>query len=116
MHSKVSVIVAGLAAALLTSHTGLAQPAPARTTSKTAPWKDLAAASPGCPQRQFANPADISAMMAALRKNPTPRPRACAVSWCLAGRWMGAHLHPAVRQDGGISRRQDGSMDDDHHL
>src|SRR6516225_6134983 len=76
MNPKASVIVAGLAAALLSSPTSFAQQTAARATPETCPVEGFTGGfTRGCPQKQFANPADVSAMMAALPDKPYAAPK-----------------------------------------
>src|SRR4051794_30749209 len=74
MIPKASVIVAVLAALSL-SRAASAQE-PARAQPENCPADGFTGGfTKGCPQRQFANPADISAMMAALPDKPYAAPK-----------------------------------------
>ena len=76
MNPKASVLVAGLAAALLSSPAGLSQQTPARANPENCPAEGFTGGfTRGCPQREFANPADISALMAALPDKPYATPK-----------------------------------------
>ena len=71
MNPKASILVAGLAAALLSSPAGLSQQTPARGNPENCPAEGFTGGfTRGCPQREFANPSDISALMAALPDKP----------------------------------------------
>src|SRR3974390_1175496 len=76
MKLKAIGIGAALCVAVLTGSTGFAQQA--TTTAKPASCTAEGFSggfSRGCPQRQFANPADISAMMAAVPDKPYATPQ-----------------------------------------
>ena len=76
MNPKASVLVAGLAAALLSSPAGLSQQTPDRANPENCPAEGFTGGfTRGCPQKEFANPADISAMMAALPDKPYAAPK-----------------------------------------
>ncbi len=69
-----SGISAALAALVVTSSLSFAQPAPA--PARPCPADGFRSGfTTGCPQRQFADPADISAMMAALPDKPIVAPK-----------------------------------------
>ncbi len=76
MKLKAFEIGAVLAAAVWTGSIGFAQHAAANAKSATCPAEGFSGGrSTGCPQKQFANPADISAMMAALPDKPYATPQ-----------------------------------------
>jgi uncharacterized protein len=76
MKWKISVIGAALAAATFTASVGFAQrPSPPASAVNCPPEGFSGGFSRGCPQKQFANPADISAMMAALPDKPYAAPQ-----------------------------------------
>jgi type 1 glutamine amidotransferase len=69
-------VVAALAAMAWTGSVGFAQQAAAGAKPTTCPPEGFSGGfSKGCPQKQFANPADISAMMAALPDKPIATPQ-----------------------------------------
>jgi uncharacterized protein len=69
-------IGAALAAVVLTGSLGFAQNAAASAKPENCPAEGFSGGfSRGCPQKQFANPADISAMMAALPDKPYATPQ-----------------------------------------
>jgi uncharacterized protein len=101
MNSKASILIAGLAAALLSSPTGLSQQTPARPTPANCPAEGFTGGfTTGCPQREFANPADISALMAALPDKPYAAPKSLrrvlvlgrAVGWVHTSIPLGAKM------------------------
>ncbi len=102
MKLKAFGIGAALAAVALTGSAGFAQNTAATQKPASCPAEGFTGGfSHGCPQKQFANPADISAMMAALPDKPYATPqslRQCAGP-VPSGR-LGAHVHPTGRQDG----------------
>jgi len=71
MKLKAFGIGAALAAVALTGSVGLAQQAAATAKPENCPAEGFTGGfTRGCPQKQFANPADISAMMAAVPDKP----------------------------------------------
>jgi type 1 glutamine amidotransferase len=76
MKPKPFGIGAALAAVVLTGSLGFAQNAAASAKPENCPAEGFSGGfSRGCPQKQFANPADISAMMAALPGKPYATPQ-----------------------------------------
>jgi hypothetical protein len=76
MKLKVFGTGAALAAVVLTGSVGFAQRAVATAKPADCPAGGFSGGfSRGCPQKQFANPADISAMMAALPDKPYATPQ-----------------------------------------
>src|ERR1700678_4370118 len=76
MKLKALGIGAALTAALFTEPVDFAQQAAAPPKSATCPAEGFSGGfSRGCPQKQFANAADISAMMAALPDKPYASPQ-----------------------------------------
>jgi uncharacterized protein len=76
MKLKALGIGAALAAVIWTGSVGFAQRAAATAKSESCPEQGFSGGfSRGCPQKQFANPADISAMMAALPDKPYATPQ-----------------------------------------
>jgi type 1 glutamine amidotransferase len=76
MKLKAFGIGAALAAAVLTGSVGLAQRAAANAQQANCPVEGFSGGfSRGCPQKQFANPGDISAMIAALPDKPFATPQ-----------------------------------------
>ena len=76
MKLKAFGIGAALAAVVLTGSMGFAQNAGATAKPAVCPTEGFSGGfSRGCPQKQFANPADISAMMAALPDKPYATPQ-----------------------------------------
>jgi type 1 glutamine amidotransferase len=76
MNLKAFGIGVALAAVALTGPVGLAQHAVAAAKPANCPAEGFSGGfTTGCPQRQFANPADISAMMAALPDKPYAAPK-----------------------------------------
>jgi type 1 glutamine amidotransferase len=76
MKPKAFGIGAALAAVVLTGSVGFAQPAGATAKPANCPVEGFSGGfSRGCPQKQFANPADISAMMAVLPDKPYATPQ-----------------------------------------
>jgi len=76
MKLKAFGIGAALTAILWTEPVDFAQQAAAPAKSTTCPAEGFSGGfSRGCPQKQFANPADISAMMAALPDKPYATPQ-----------------------------------------
>ena len=76
MNLKEFGIGVALAAVSLTGPVGLAQHAVAAAKPANCPAEGFSGGfTTGCPQRQFANPADISAMMAALPDKPYAAPK-----------------------------------------
>src|SRR5579863_700749 len=74
MKPKALGIGAAIAALVLTGSLGIAQNA--ASPAKPCPPEGFSGGfSHGCPQKQFANPADISAMMAALPDKPLVAPQ-----------------------------------------
>jgi uncharacterized protein len=75
MKLKAFGIAAALAAVVLTGPVGFAQPAAASAKPANCPAEGFSGGfTHGCPQKQFARPADISAMMAALPDKPYATP------------------------------------------
>ncbi|HEV2445781.1 MAG TPA: ThuA domain-containing protein, partial [Candidatus Sulfopaludibacter sp.] len=73
---KASGIHAALVAAILSAPAGFAQRAAAPGQPANCPPEGFTGGfTRGCPQRQFANPADVSAMMAALPDKPYAAPQ-----------------------------------------
>src|SRR5580700_10740384 len=69
-------IGAALVAGVCTCSVGFAQNPPAAAKPATCPAEGFSGGfSRGCPQKQFANPSDISAMMAALPDKPYATPQ-----------------------------------------
>src|ERR1017187_6824137 len=76
MKLKALGIGAALAGVLLTGPVGFAQQGTAPAKPPTFPAQGLSGGfTRGCSQKQFANPADISAMMAALPDKPYATPQ-----------------------------------------
>src|ERR1039457_1934637 len=76
MKLKALGIGAALAAVVLSGPVGVAQQAAAPAKPATCPAEGFSGGfTRGCPQRQFANPADISAMMAMLPDKPYATPQ-----------------------------------------
>jgi uncharacterized protein len=75
MKPKAFGIGALLAAALFTGPVGLGQRAATAKPADCAPEGFSGGFSRGCPQKEFANPADVSAMMAALPEKPYAAPQ-----------------------------------------
>jgi uncharacterized protein len=76
MKRKAFEISAALAAVVLTGSVGFAQQVPGAAKPANCPAEGFTGGfTRGCPQRQFANPADISAMMAALPDKPSVAPQ-----------------------------------------
>src|SRR5689334_22269374 len=76
MNPKSSVFAAALALTLLSSQTGLTQQTPARANPENCPFEGFQGGfTRGCPQRQYANPSDISGLMAALPDKPYATPK-----------------------------------------
>jgi len=76
MKLKAFGIGAALTAVVLTGFVGFAQRRAATAKAATCPAEGFSGGfSTGCPQKQFANPADISAMMAALPEKPYATPQ-----------------------------------------
>lgn len=76
MNLKASLTAATLAAATLLSQAIFAQPAATPAKPLNCPAEGFSGGfTRGCPQRQFANPADISALMAALPDKPYAAPK-----------------------------------------
>jgi uncharacterized protein len=76
MKLKAFGIGGALAAVVLTGFAGFAQRFAAPAKPATCPAEGFSGGfSTGCPQKQFANPADISAMMAALPEKPYATPQ-----------------------------------------
>ena len=76
MKLKAFVIGAALAAVALTGAVSVAQQAAAPAKPTNCPAEGFSGGfTRGCPQKQFANPADISAMMAALPDKPYATPQ-----------------------------------------
>jgi type 1 glutamine amidotransferase len=76
MKLKASGTVAALAALAMTGSLGFAQREATPAKPPTCPAEGFSGGfSRGCPQRQFANPADISGMMAALPEKPIVAPQ-----------------------------------------
>ena len=76
MRRKTFAIGAASAALVLTGLAGFAQHAPANGKPENCPPDGFSGGfTRGCPQKQFANPADISAMMAALPDKPYATPQ-----------------------------------------
>ena len=79
MNPKSSVFAAALALTLLSSQTGLTQQTPARANPENCPFEGFQGGfTRGCPQRQYANPSDISGLMAALPDKPYAAPKSLA--------------------------------------
>jgi len=76
MNPKAFAITVTLAATLLSSPTGLTQGTPAGANPENCPVEGFTGGfTRGCPQRQFANPTDISGLMAALPDKPYATPK-----------------------------------------
>ena len=76
MKLKAFVIGAALAAVALTGAVSVAQQAAAPAKPTNCPAEGFSGGfTRGCPQKQFANPADVSAMMAALPDKPFATPQ-----------------------------------------
>ena len=76
MRLKAFLSAAALAAAISASPAGFAQQRPAPGVPADCPADGFTGGfTRGCPQRQFANPSDISAMMAALPDKPYAAPK-----------------------------------------
>ena len=80
-----------LCSALAAQQTQPAKPCPAEGFS--------GGFSRGCPQKQFANPSDISAMMAALPDKPlaTPQSLRRVLVWCTATGWVHTSIPLAAK-------------------
>ncbi len=118
MKLKAFGIGAVLAAAVLTGSEGFAQHAAATAEPANCPAEGFTGGfTRGCPQKQFANPADISAMMAALPDKPYAKPQslrhvlvlARALGWVHTSIPLSAKM---VEYLGDKNRR----LDDYHHL
>ncbi|MGD0499465.1 MAG: ThuA domain-containing protein [Bryobacteraceae bacterium] len=76
MKLKTFGIGAALAALVLAGSVGFAQRGAANARPGNCPADGFTGgANPGCPQRQFANPSDVAAMMAALPEKPYATPQ-----------------------------------------
>ena len=81
MNLKTFILAAALAVAILVSITSIAQQSIAQQSPAPAQPRDCppdgfsGGFTRGCPQKQFANPSDISAMMAALPDKPYAKPK-----------------------------------------
>jgi uncharacterized protein len=100
MKLKAFGIGAALAAAVLTGSAGLAQRAAAPAKPATCPAEGFSGGfSRGCAQKQFANPADISAMMVALPDKPyaTPQSLRRVLALCRAVGWVHTSIPLAAK-------------------
>jgi len=100
MKLKAFRIGAALAAVVWTGSVGLAQQAVAPAKPGNCPAEGFTGGfSRGCPQKQFANPADISAMMAALPDKPyaTPQGLRHVLVLCRAVGWVHTSIPLAAK-------------------
>ena len=100
MTIKVSGTIAILAALLSAGRAGVAQQPPVGSKNVACPVDGFAGGfSKGCPQKQFANPADISAMMAALPDKPyaTPKSLRHVLVLCRAVGWVHTSIPLAAK-------------------
>src|SRR6202167_5107172 len=100
MQLKAFGICAALAAAILTGPVDFAQQATAPAKAANCPAEGFSGGfSRGCPQKQFATPADISAMMAALPDKPyaTPRSLRHVLVLCRAAGWVHTSIPLAAK-------------------
>jgi hypothetical protein len=100
MKLKVFGTGAALAALVLTGSVGFAQRAVATAKPADCPAGGFSGGfSRGCPQKQFANPADISAMMAALPDKPyaTPQSLRHVLVLCRAVGWVHTSIPLAAK-------------------
>jgi type 1 glutamine amidotransferase len=100
MKLKAFGIGAALAAVALTSPVGFAQQAAAPIKSANCPVEGFSGGfSHGCPQKQFASPTDISAMMAALPDKPyaTPQSLRHVLVLCRAVGWVHTSIPLAAK-------------------
>jgi uncharacterized protein len=100
MKLKAFGIGAALAAVALTGSAGFAQRAAAPAKPANCPAEGFSGGfSQGCPQKQFANPADISAMMAALPDKPyaTPQSLRHVLVLCRAVGWVHSSIPLAAK-------------------
>jgi hypothetical protein len=91
---------AAVLAAAWTAPVGFAQPAPSPAGAASCPADGFSGGfSKGCPQKQFANPADISAMMAALPEKPyaTPQSLRHVLVLCRAVGWVHTSIPLAAK-------------------
>ena len=88
-----------LAALVMTAGFGLAQRPSAAAGVNCPPEGFAGGFSKGCPQKQFANPADISAMMAALPDNPIAPPKSVrhVLVLCRAVGWVHTSIPLAAK-------------------
>jgi len=100
MKLKAFGIGAALAAVVWTGSAGFAQRAAAPAKPANCPAEGFSGGfNPGCPQKQFANPADISAMMAALPDKPyaTPQNLRHVLVLCRAAGWVHSSIPLAAK-------------------
>jgi hypothetical protein len=100
MKLKAFGIGTALAAVVLTGPADFAQQANAPAKPATCPVEGFSGGfSRGCPQKQFANPADISAMMAALPDKPyaTPQRLRRVLVLCRAVGWVHTSIPLAAK-------------------
>ena len=100
MNLKVFGTGAALAAVVLTGSVGFAQRAVDTAKPAICPAEGFTGGfSRGCPQKQFANPADISAMMAALPDKPyaTPQTLRHVLVLCRAVGWVHTSIPLAAK-------------------
>jgi len=100
MKLKAFRIGAALAAVVWTGSVGFAQQAVAPAKPGNCPAEGFTGGfSRGCPQKQFANPADISAMMAALPDKPyaTPQGLRHVLVLCRAVGWVHTSIPLAAK-------------------
>jgi len=100
MNLKVLGTGAAFAAAVLTVSVDFAQHAAVPAKPATCPVGGFSGGfNPGCPQKQFANPADISAMMAALPDKPyaTPQSLRHVLVLCRADGWVHTSIPLAAK-------------------
>jgi type 1 glutamine amidotransferase len=100
MKTKIGGIRASLGIALLNGAIAFAQPAATAAKPGPCPVEGFTGGfSRGCPQKQFANPADISAMMAALPEKPFVAPQSLrhVLVLCRAVGWVHTSIPLAAK-------------------
>jgi uncharacterized protein len=100
MKLKAFRIGTALAALVLTGSVGSSQPATATARPANCPAEGFSGGfSRGCPQKQFADPADISAMMAALPDKPYAAPQSLrhVLVLCHAVGWVHTSIPLAAK-------------------
>src|SRR3954466_8288723 len=100
MTPKISVMVTVLAGALVMSPSASAQQTPASVKPENCPAEGFTGGfTKGCPQRQFANPSDISAMMAGVPAKPLAAPPTLrrVLVLCKANGWVHTSIPLAAK-------------------